>query len=285
MSLKRILIIILAATAIMTMVNACGKSSSSTAAPVYKVVYVPGTGMNAPKQGKTAFQLVITKTGDASPAAGLAPTLSFLMTMGNGDQHATPADLVSESTATPGTYNCTAYYLMGGTWAMTVTVGGETTTFNPNVAMAMPGDDTISQKLFGADDIVTDMSSTSYNKYYIFGDGPVSASTPTLKLYISHGENMMMDFKAVSVGSVLSSGTVTSLVVSASTDSTFASGVATGVDLGHGHWSLSGLTGLVSSQTATVYVKLNVNTQDKTTDGNPMSGMNDYATFLVTPDM
>ena len=39
--------------------TACGKSSSNTGAPAYTVAYAPGTGMNAPKEGKTTFQPVI----------------------------------------------------------------------------------------------------------------------------------------------------------------------------------------------------------------------------------
>ncbi len=288
MNFKRTLTLIFAAAAITAFAAACGSSSSSNTAPsVYNVQYIPGTGMNAPTQGKTTFQLKITKNSDGSAATGLNPTLAMTMHMVNGSSHSTPADIVSESTTTPGTYNCTVYYLMAsgptmGTWEMKVTAGGETTTFNPDVAMAM-GSDTIRATLYGSDDMVTGMSGTSYNKYYMFRDGPLSASTPTLKLYISHGENMMMDFKAVSAGSVLSSGTVTAMTVQASSDGGSTWHNAT--DNANGHWSVSGFTNLVSSQTNTIYVKLNVNTEDKTTDGNAMSGSNDYATFAVTPGM
>lgn len=266
-------------------VPACGSSSSSTtASSTYKVEYLPGTGMNAPVQGKTTFQIRIMKQSDGSVASGLHPTLSFVMHMSPTDSHATPADTVKES-STPGTYDCTAYYLMGGTWEMTVTVGGETTTFNPNVGMVMAGSDTVRATLYGADDLVT---GTTYNKYYLFRDGPVSAATPTLKLYISHGENMMMDFKAVSAGSVLSSGTITYMIVTASTDSTFPAtpGVTvTGTDKGTGHWELPGLSSLSSSGIYPVYVKLEVNGEDKTTNGSAASGINSYATFTVTAGM
>ena len=114
-------------------VAGCGKSSSDTASPVYKVEYLPGTGMNAPIQGKTAFQLKISKQSDGSPATGLSPALTLKMHMTNGDSHATPVDSVKES-STPGTYDCTVYYLMAsgptmGTWEMNVTVGNETSVF------------------------------------------------------------------------------------------------------------------------------------------------------------
>lgn len=276
----------------MSLIAACGNSSSDpasavSATAVYKVEYLPGTGMNAPAQGKTTFQLKITKQSNGSPATGLNPSLTLTMHMTNGHIHATPVDSITES-GTSGVYDCTAYYLMAsgptmGTWEMIVTVGGETTTFYPDVAMAM-GSDNVSATLYGADDIVTGMSGTSYNKYYIFRDGMASTSG-TLDLYFSHSENMTMDFTAVSDGSVMSAptSTITSMIVSASTDSTFATGVVTGIDNAHGHWSLSGLTNLVSAQTTTVYVKLNVNGQDKTTNGVAASGTNAYATFFVTP--
>jgi hypothetical protein len=46
---------------------------------------------------------------------------------------------------------------------------------------------------------------------------------------------------------------------------------------------MPGLTGLVSGQTNTIYVRVNVNGEDKTTDGNAASGANAYAAFAVMP--
>jgi hypothetical protein len=154
--------------AIVLFVTGCGKSSSDPASSVYKVEYVPGTGMNAPTQGKTVFQFKITNHSDGSAATGLAPALSMTMTMTNGEKHSTPADAVNES-STPGYYNCTVYYLMAsgptmGTWEMKVTVAGETTIIYPDVSMAM-GSDTIRATLYGADEITTGMSGPTYNKY------------------------------------------------------------------------------------------------------------------------
>jgi hypothetical protein len=285
-AIRRILIFVMTAVTAVSFAG-CGSSSSDNPVAVYKVDYVPGTGMNAPVQGKTTFQLNITKQSDGSPATGLAPALSFVMYMTNGDVHSTPIDSVTES-GTPGVYDCTVYYMMAsgptmGTWYMSVTVNGETTTFTPDVSMAM-GSDTVRALLYGPDDVVSSMSGTQYNKYYLFSDGTVSAASSTFKLYISHGEDMMMTFQPVSIGSVLSSptGTVTSMIVQASTDNTFASNVVSGTDDGNGHWSLAGITDLSTAGTHTVYVKLNVNGQDKTTDGAAASGMNAYQTFIVT---
>jgi hypothetical protein len=287
-AIRKILMVAIAAVTAFS-VAGCGSSSSSDngTVNVYKVEYLPGTGMNAPVQGKTVFKLNITKQSDGSPATGLSPALAFTMHMVNGDVHSTPIDSVTES-GTPGVYDCTVYYMMAsgptmGTWDMAVTVNGETTTFTPDVGMAM-GSDTVRALLYGPDDVVSSMSGTQYNKYYLFSDGPVSSVSPTFKLYLSHSEDMMMTFQPVSIGSVLSNptGTVTSMTVQASTDNTFASNVVSGTDDGNGHWSLTGITDLATAGTYTIYVKLQVNGQDKTTDGAAASGTNTYQTFIVT---
>lgn len=257
----------------------------------YRVQYIPG--MMAATQGKTTFKLKFTKRSDGSPATGLALSLMPMMHMASMG-HSTPVDTIVEE-GTSGIYDCTAYYLMAsgpgmGYWSLNVMIStgmgmgsSETAIFYPAVSMAM-GSDTVRAMPYGPDDIVTSMSGTQTNKYFLFRDGVVSAATPTLKLFIAHGEMMNMTFKPVTNGTVLSSptGTITSVTVQASTDkSTWVNGT----NSAGGHWSLTGLTGLVSGQTATIYVKLNVNGQDKTTDGNPDSGANAYSTFLVTPGM
>ncbi len=258
----------------------------------YVVQYIPG--MMAATTGKTSFQIHITNRSDGSPSTGLTVSLMPVMNMGTSGFMSTPVDIVTEDT-TPGVYDCTIYYLMGsgpgmGYWALTVTSGTdmESAIFYPSVSMGM-GTDTIWTTLSGPDDIVSSMSGTQTNDYILFNDGPVSAATPTLNLYISYSENMFMNFVPVSIGSVISDATGTVTVsqpttLQASMSSSFSPSV-TGVDNGNGHWSLSGLTGLVSGQTATIYIKLNVNGQNKTTDGNAPSGSNAYATFLVTPGM
>ncbi len=284
MLINKSLIPILAAIAIMTLAVACGSSSSDTAAAaVYKVEYIPGTGMNASteSEGKTTFQLKITKNSDGSAAAGLAGsiTLNPMMT-GMGMNHSAPVDIVSESTTTAGTYDCTIYYLMGGMWQLDVTVGSETTTFSPSVASAAAGGDTMKKTVYGPSDIVSGMSGTQYNKYYLFMDDTVSAATPTFELYITQTKDNAMTFNPLSMISS-PTGTVASAVVSASTDSTFATGTVTGTDDGNGHWYLSGISDLSTAGTYTVYVKLRVNNEDKTTTGAAPS-MTNAAAFKVT---
>jgi hypothetical protein len=97
----------------------------------------------------------------------------------------------------------------------------------------------------------------------------------------------MMSYPAVSVGATLhddqsNAWTVNPMTVEASTD---GSTWTAGTDNSGGHWSISGLSGLTDGQAGTVYVRIFVNTEQKTTDGNAPSGANAYATFAVTPGM
>jgi hypothetical protein len=296
------LALVLVCLACMTlMIASCGKSdNSSTPAAVYKVEYVPGTGMNAPTEGKTTFQLKITKQSDGSAATGLAPVLTLTMTMSNGDSHSTPIDSVKES-ASPGTYDCTVYYLMAskmndgtsmGTWEMKVTVNGETTIFNPDVIMSMDSD-TVKATLKGQNDIISGMSGAEKRTYYLFNDGLDSGmgGMYTLKLFITAKESSTSY-------TALSSATTTTLhdengvawsanpvSVEASTD---GASWTNGTNSTGGHWSVSLSSGITSSVTNTIYVRLSVGknggtAEQKTTDGNAVSGSNGYQTILVTP--
>jgi hypothetical protein len=109
-----------------------------------------------------------------------------------------------------------------------------------------------------------------------------TGSTSTFNLFIA-AKQSMMSYPAVSLGTVLSSptGTVASMTVDASTDG--GSTWVPATDNSSGHWSIPGLTGLVSGTTGTIYVKMNLNGEDKTTDGNAVAGANGYATFIVIP--
>lgn len=271
--------------------QALDNASRTAFTSTYKVEYLPG--MMAAAQGKTTFTIKITKRSDSSPVPGLTLSLMPMMHMLTSMGHAAPADVIVDNGN--GTYSCTVYYLMSsvmsgmamGYWELGVMIGsgmmGEATTFYPYVGMAM-NNDTVRATLYGPDDIVSSMSGTQYNKYYLFRDGSVTVAASTLKLFITHGEDMNINFVPVSGGSVLSSptNTVATMSVQASMNSTFTAPL-TAVDNGNGHWLISGLTGLVSTQTTTIYVKQSVNGQDKTTNGAAASGSNGYATFIVTP--
>jgi hypothetical protein len=205
-------------------------------------------------------------------------------------KHATPVDHVTDNG--DGTYSCAVYYLMPsamngmsmGYWELKVMIGsgmtGEAAAFYPAVGMAM-GQGTARATLKGQSDTISSMTGTEKRAYYLFKDSLVSNGTATFKLFIAAKESMM-SYPAASVGTVLSgpTGTVTAMTVQASTD---GSTWVPAADAAGGHWTMPGLTGLVSGQTNTIYVRVNVNGEDKTTDGNAASGANAYAAFAVMP--
>ena len=255
----------------------------------YKVEYLPA--MPA-KQGKTSFKIRISNRGNGLPATGLSLALMPKMHMATMS-HMTPVDAVSEDLVTPGIYNCTAYYLMAsgpgmGYWELKVQIGGmggETATFFPNVGMAMAAN-TVRTTLKGQSDIISTATGTEKRTYYLFRDGlSGTAGNHTFNLFLATKETMM-NFPAVAEGSILSSPTGTwavDLATSSLAASTDLSTWVTGTVAGGAHWTVPGLSGLVSGQSGTIYVKLNVNGEDKTTDGNAASGANAYATFSVLP--
>ena len=200
--------------------------------------------------------------------------------------HSAPADVVTES-ATPGTYDCAIYYQMAsgagmGYWEVTATIGAEKAVLNPSVAMAMGTDSTL-VRLWGVSDVGA--GGMAITKYVIFKDGPLTAAAGSLKLYLARGENMMMDFKPVYVGATLAgpTGTVTGATLTASADAAFTTPLSAS-HTANGHWSVdvSSLSPAAGTQ-ATVYLKLDVNGENKTSDGNVLSAGNGSVAFKVTP--
>jgi hypothetical protein len=243
--------------------------------------------MMAASQGKTAFKIRITNRSNGLPATGLTVSLMPMMHMA-AMSHSTPVDVVTES-ATAGTYDCTVYYLMAsgpgmGYWELKVMIGGmmgETATFYPNVGMSM-GANTVRATLKGQNDIISSMTGTEKRSYYLFNEG--LTGTTGFNLFIAAKESMM-SYPVVSGGTTLhdetgAAWTVNPITVLASTDG--STWTAANDNTG-GHWSVTGLSGLSSGVTGTIYVKLNINGEDKTTNGNVASGSNAYASFTVTP--
>ncbi len=277
-----------AALTLLLALTACGKTTTeyvSVTAPAstYLVEYIPG--MMDAAMGKTTFKLRVRTRADYLPATGLAITLKPLMTMPTYS-HSAPADVVTES-ATPGTYDCAIYYQMAsgagmGYWEVTATIGAEKAVFNPSVAMAMGTDSTL-VRLWGVTDVGA--GGMAITKYVIFKDGPLTAATGSLRLYLARGENMMMDFKPVYVGATLAgpTGTVTSATLTASADAAFTTPLSAS-HAANGHWSVdvSSLSPAAGTQ-ATVYLKLDVNGENKTSDGNVLSAGNGSVAFKVTP--
>ena len=258
----------------------------------YQLEYMPG--MMDAMQGKTMFMLRITRRDTGVPVTGLMLSLMPMMHM-DAHMHSTPVDGCNE-TATAGTYSCTLYYLMAssmmnnismGYWELTVMAGmGESATFYPSVMMAMG--DTARATLKGQSDMIAGMMMPEQRSYYLFKDG-LSGTTGnhTFNLFMAAKESMM-SYPVVSMNTVLNSGdmtyelTVNSMTVEVSTNQTdwvMAS------DNGNGHWSASGISGLNDGTAGTLYVRMNINGEQKTTDGMTPAGdgSNDYAMFTVTP--
>jgi hypothetical protein len=161
--------------------------------------------------------------------------------------------------------------------------------FHPDVAMAM-GTTTGRATLKGVTDKILSSSTgtaTANRTYYLFNDGLASAmGSHTFKLFIAAKESMM-SMPAIGTGSTLhnetnSAWTISSMTVDASTDGSAWLPATEGTT---GHWSIADLTGLMSGQTGTIYVRMSVNSEVKTADGMATSttGTNGYATFTVTP--
>lgn len=258
----------------------------------YKVEYIPGT--MAAAQGKTSFKIKLSNRADGTAATGktikLMPKM-YMPTM----SHSAPVDVVTES-ATPGTYDCSVYYLMAsgpgmGIWELKVMIGMESALFYPPVAMAMGS--TVRATLKGVNDTIGAMMGmgTSARTYYIFNEGVSGMGPYTFKLFLAAADDsMMMKFPAVSGGTTLHDamnaawtvdGATSALQVSSDSGTTWVSAT----DLGYGHWSAAGLSGLSSG--GAVRVKVNINGEQKTTAGSAtLSTTNlDYALFTITAGM
>jgi hypothetical protein len=253
----------------------------------YIVEYVPG--MAVATQGKTSFKIKLSNR-DGSAATGKTITLMPIMHMASMS-HSAPVDTVVESATTPGTYDCSVYYLMAsgpgmGIWELKVMIGMETATFYPPVAMSMGTTNRATLK--GVADVIGSMAGASKRTYYLFNDSSTFGMSSTFKLFIaSLDDSMMMKYPAVSIGSTLhnemnAAWAITAMTVEASKDN--GATWSSLVDYGGGHWSVSGLTGLATG--GTVKVRISINGEQKTTDGNAaVAGTNDFATFTVVAGM
>lgn len=262
----------------------------------YRIEYTPGAV--AARQGKTSFTLTIADRDTGVGVDGLTVTVNPIMYMATMS-HGTAVDGCTAG-AEPGDYDCTVYYLMAssmangtsmGYWDLGITINGgadETAHLYPPVMMAMG--DTTRSVLKGQDDqiAVMGMGMPVARNYYVFMDEVSSTmgGGHTIKLFIAARESMM-SHPAVSVGTVLNAGTayelnITAMTVELSTDGSTWTAAA---DNGAGHWSAAGVAGLTNGTQGTLYVRLTVNGEQKTTDGTAPAGngTNDYGTFLVTP--
>lgn len=267
--------------------------------PNYRVEFIPA--MTGAAMGKTTFQVKLTNRADSSPASGLTNiTLQPFMYM-SSKSHTTPAMAVAES-STPGTYDCTIYYVMPtsmsgvsmGVWEVKVKIGAtETATFYPDVAMSMGTTSLV--KLTGVVDTsiptapvysdgilgITGVKET--RTYFLFNDGIAKegmGSTYTVKLFTATKE-MMTSFPAVYNGKVLKNDsnadwTVSGMTLEVSSDKTNWTPL---VDTaGDGHWTVSGITPDMNGK---IYVRLTVNGLQKTTDSAAVGAANGYQTITI----
>ena len=268
----------------------------------YKVEYIPGMMMTM--EGKTMFTLRILNL-DGTPATGLTPTLMPMMHMTDGEgkdmMHSSPSDGCMATDAA-GETMCTVYYLMAsnmangmsmGYWElMVMPVMGESTTFYPQVMMDMNMGNTLGKVILKGlttgTDMIAGMMMPENRTYYLFRDG-LSGTTGnhTFDLFVAAKESMD-SYPAVSVGTVLNSGdasyelTADPMTVEVSSDeSTWVAAT----DGGSGHWSVTGITGLTDGSAGTLFVRVTITSEQKTTDGAAQAGngTNDYARFTVTP--
>jgi hypothetical protein len=265
----------------------------------YRIEYVPG--MMSAMEGKSQFNLRVTDRYTQAPVSGLNIMLMPMMYMAM-HHHGTPVDGVVDNG--DGTYTATVYYLMAssmmngmpmGYWQLMVTLGGmngESTYFYPKVMMNMSGD-SAQARLKGQNDLIPGMGmggtvTPEMRTYYLFNDG-LSGSTDnhTFNLFIAAKESMM-SYPAIETGMTLNAGDVdyelamTSITVEVSSDAT---NWVSATENGHGHWTAAGISGLTDNTEGTLYVKLGVNGEQKTTDGNAPTGdgSNDFAMFSLTP--
>ena len=256
----------------------------------YIVEYLSGT--MAAATGKTMFKIKLSNL-DGTPAIGRTLTLRPYMYMAT-KSHTTPMEAVVDNG--DGTYSCTVYYVMStmmnglsmGVWELKVTINGsESVKFFPVVGMPM-GNTTLT-KLNGVNDSIMGMSGLEKRTWFLFNDGLTGVSgNHTFKVYLATKEmaNAMLTFPAVKTGDTLLnqsavSWTVNTIAMDVSTDGT--TWIAATDPGNTGHWTAAGLTGLSSGTAGSIYVRLFVNGEQKTTDGAAVGSANGYQTFTVTP--
>ena len=281
----------------------------------YKIVYQPG--MHTAVNGKTGFMLKISDHTDTAQT-GLAVSIKPKMNM-DSMVHGTAFEETCSETVTSGEYDCTVYYLMPsimmsglslGFWELKVTVGpldDEYVVFYPNVTMAMG--DTAQVRLKGRDDIISSSlnhmgdgmggmtNGTEARTYYLFKKSLTGENgNHSLELFIAAKENMM-NYPAVSENITLNSGdlnyelSISTMSVEVSTDT--INWITASDHGGHGHigeWVADGIDGLTNGTESTLYVRLTVEGEQKTTDGATPNVLpvtddanNHYAKFIVTP--
>ena len=251
----------------------------------YKVQYIPvdpGASL-----GRTPFILQVTERSSGDPVSGLDVSLLPVMHMA-ALEHSTPFDVVTDNG--DGTYDCAVYYLMAGGdgwgyWHLNITFEDDSevesldlfpTVGSPSYAI-----------LRGQEDLVAGPIGDEKRWYYLIDDGLTLESqalgTYGFSLFVAAREDEW-DYPALATGVELydensSAWSVTAVTVEFSLDS---SSWTTMTNEGGGHWSVSGITGLdPDSSELALYVRLNVNGKQKTTDGAAENPSNGFAALIT----
>lgn len=247
----------------------------------YVVNYVPS--MMGSVQGKTTLSLDITDR-EGNPATGLTPSLAPLMFMADRT-HATPFTTVTESDTQAGLYHATIYYLMAssmangqsmGFWQLTVSLEDENAVFYPHVAMSMANTARANLKSQTAS-IPGMMDMTEKRTYLIFNNGLSDGEAgKDFSVFIATKETMM-HFPALALG-LYHELEISSIDVEMSTTPESEESWVTAESKGNGVWTATGLSNFEQQ----IYVRLFINSEQSTDDGNAPDGVGDTAEFMFS---
>jgi len=252
----------------------------------YRVEYLPVLGGDLTAKG--GFQLKISRRSDGTPVTGLASSvvITQLMVMTSMSSSSTGPNAVIESDV-PGTYLVTLYYSMATAgldmyWKLSVAIGTETAVFYPRVT-ALPAGNTVSAKLSSSSDQVGGSNRT----YRIWRDTVIQGITGyDVILYLSStdaGKTL-----PVYAGVLWSTPQLAleSVTLQVSSDGATWSPLT---PLGNSGRYLAAGVSLTSGSARTLYLKLQINGNSYTTNGNLPDGNSDLtksnavALFSVVP--
>ncbi len=279
----------------------------------FKVEYVPG--MMDAMQGKNQFKIRLKDRATNMVVSGENVSLMPMMHM-QMHSHSTPYEACTEDNDTAGTYNCSLYYLMAsqmmdgtsmGYWDIKVIIGGmmmngmmmngEEAHFYPPVMMAMG--DTALERLKSNNDQIPDMMGMMAARNYFLFKSDLSGMTDnhSFQLFVAAQESMMKYpavYPNVTLGHMgmdensdpimIQDLTVSSMTVKMSTTPNDAnSWVTADGSSNDGYWTASGITGLTNGTEGTIYVQMEINGEQYSTNGEVADSDNGYAMFTVTP--
>lgn len=276
--------------------GALDATSDAVATQSYAVEYVAvGDGLHV---GKSLFQLKITHMADGTPATGLASSVKLapkmkMSMMSHGNP--VPADAVKES-STPGTYDCTLFFTMAsvdgdgnaqGQWTLKVDLGAFDAGTLDLMVKPATSTDTPSATLRRSSDMIASMGGAKMRSYPLFRDTLEAGSGDhTFKVFLATVQEGGMvwppvtaGLKLMDQGGIVEQLTVQTVELQASTDA--STWVPMPCDaMARCTATVAGLSKGVASK---IFVKMKLNGNDYTTDGNALDPSKNVASFAVTP--